>query len=156
MSFFVADADALPLRKGCVRYACTYGVLHHLPDPGSASRRIVEILAPDGIYFASENNQSAFRAIFDWLMRLAPLWSELAGKEPLLSRQMIRDWMSGLPVDISYSTSVFLPPHAFNLLGKRLAGPVLRFSDACLGWLLWLGRQGGLLIFEARKRGATA
>ena len=151
ITFFVADADSLPLRKGSVDFACTYGVLHHLPNPGRTFCSILDLLVSGGVYFASENNHSAFRAAFDYLMRVAPLWTELAGEEPLISHGMVREWSQKLSVDISFWTSVFVPPHVINWFGHRLAVPVLRLTDAACRWVPWLGRQGGLIVFEAHK-----
>lgn len=152
MTFFVADADSLPLRDNSFDYACTYGVLHHLPDPGKAYRAIIGLLQSGGIYFASENNKSVFRGVFDWLMRVAPLWTELAGEEPLISDRMVSEWSRNEPVEVTSWTSVFAPPHVFNWLGQRCAKPALRISDALCRWIPWYGRQGGVLVFESRKR----
>jgi len=152
MSFFVADADALPLRDGSFDYASTYGVLHHLPNPGRTYRDIIRVLKPGGILFASENSTSAFRGLFDFLMKLLPLWTELAGEEPLLSRSMISDWARDLPVELKVRHSVFVPPHLLNLAGHRLAQPLLRFTDGLCRHIPWLREQGGLIVCESRKR----
>jgi hypothetical protein len=76
---------------------------------------------------------------------------EEAGKEPLISRRMIHDWTRDLPETIQCWTSVFLPPHLFNLVGRRAAGPLLAASDCFCSWVPWFSRQGGLLVFEIAK-----
>jgi len=152
VTFFVGDADSLPLRSGSFDYACTYGVLHHLPDPGKTYRAIIRLLNPGGIFFASENNKSAFRGAFDFLMRVIPLWTELAGEEPLISSSMIQEWGNGLPVDLSFWNSVFVPPHGLNLVGHRLARPLLRLTDGVCQHIPWLRHQGGLIVSESQKR----
>lgn len=156
VSFFVGDADRIPVRDGAFDYACTYGVLHHVPNPGHSYAEIMRLLKPGGIFFASENNKSSFRAIFDWLMRVSPLWTELAGEEPLISRKMIRDWISGMPVDLTSRTSVFLPPHVFNVVGHRVAKPLMASTDFVCQLLPWLRHQGGLIVFETAKHSGTA
>ena len=150
-SFMVADAADLPFRYGCFDYVFTYGVLHHLPDPGRTCRKIERILGSGGIHFGSENNRSAFRWLFDLLMKLKPLWTEKAGTEPLISEHMIREWTRSLSVKINCSTSVFLPPHLFNLLGRQIAGPVLVATDRFMSFVPGLRRQGGLILFEIQK-----
>ena len=152
MSFFVADADSLPLRSGSFDYACTYGVLHHLPNPGKTYGDLIRVLGRGGIFFAAENNKSAFRGVFDVLMRMFPLWTELAGEEPLISLRMFRDWSQGLPVVLSTRNSVFIPPHLLNLAGYRLAGPLLRLTDCVFRHIPWFQNQGGVIIVESHKQ----
>jgi ubiquinone/menaquinone biosynthesis C-methylase UbiE/uncharacterized protein YbaR (Trm112 family) len=151
MCFFVGDADSLPLRNDSFDYISTYGVLHHLPHPDQTFRDIIRILKPDGIFFASENNQSSFRGAFDFLMRMSPLWVELAGEEPLISSRMIRQWSEGLPIALSFFSTVFIPPHLINLVGNRLSLPLLRFTDNFFRLIPWFRHQGGLIVIESRK-----
>jgi 2-polyprenyl-3-methyl-5-hydroxy-6-metoxy-1,4-benzoquinol methylase len=150
-SFFVADGNALPLAECSFDYAMTYGVLHHLPDPGSTCQRIQRILKPGGIFFGSENNQTIFRRVFDLLMKLKPLWTEEAGREPLISRKMLDDWHSGQAVLIRSATSVFAPPHLLNLVGRDAARRLLAFTDAVCSAVPGMAGQGGLIVFEIHK-----
>lgn len=156
-SFFVGDAYRIPVRDAAFEYACTYGVLHHVPKPDATYREIIRMIKPDGIFFASENNKSAFRAVFDWLMRISPLWTELAGEEPLISLAMVNDWAKGQPVRVSTRTAVFLPPHVFNIVGNSVAKPLMRLTDCLNQGLPWFRHQGGLIVFESQKTtGASA
>ncbi len=152
--FFVADCDRLPIADGSFPCVLTYGVLHHLPDPGRACRDIQRILEPGGVHFGSENNRTIFRRIFDAMMRWHPLWIEEAGTEPLISERMLRDWLRGLPVRITCTTSVFIPPHAMNLAGHRAAGALLAASDGIARAVPGLRSHGGLIVFDARKLAA--
>jgi SAM-dependent methyltransferase/uncharacterized protein YbaR (Trm112 family) len=145
--------DRPPFAPASFDFALTYGVLHHLPNPDRSCRRIHEILKPGGVYFGSENNRTIFRGIFDLLMKLAPLWTEEAGAEPLISKRMIRQWHSGLPVQMRSRSRVFLPPHLLNLVGQRLAGILLPLTDALAGSMPGLRDQGGLILFEMHKAG---
>lgn len=150
-TFLVGDGDCLPFADSSFDYAMTYGVLHHLPEPGATCRRIQEILRPGGIFFASENNKTVFRGLFDLMMKVLPLWTEEAGSEPLISRQMIHQWHADLPVSMHTQTSVFLPPHLFNVVGKRMARWLLSATDRVASWVPGLWNQGGLILLEAQK-----
>ncbi len=150
-TFLVADGNNLPFEAGSFDYAMTYGVLHHLPNPGESLRQIINIIRPGGCFFGSENNQSVFRPLFDYSMQLKPLWTEEAGAEPLISLRMLRDWTKKLPVSLHVRTRVFLPPHLFNLAGSRLAKRLLDVSDLLAGCVPGLSQNGGLIIFEIHK-----
>jgi ubiquinone/menaquinone biosynthesis C-methylase UbiE len=89
-TFLVADADRIPVKDAAFDYACTYGVLHHVPSPDQTLAEVARLLRPGGIFFASENNKSAFRGLFDVMMKLVPLWTELAGEEPVISAEMVQ------------------------------------------------------------------
>ena len=149
--FFVADCDRLPIADGSFNYVLTYGVLHHLPDPGRACRDIQRVLAPGGVHFGSENNRTIFRRIFDAMMRWRPLWIEEAGAEPLISEGMLREWLRGLPVTLACRTSVFIPPHIMNIVGHRGARSLLAASDRIACAIPGLWSQGGLIVFDAEK-----
>ena len=106
-SFLVSDGNSLPFEDGSFDCTCTYGVLHHLPDPARSCLDLIRVLKRGGTFLASENNESAFRTVFDAMMRWRPLWNELAGKEPLISRSMMESWLSRLPVERRFHTMVF-------------------------------------------------
>jgi SAM-dependent methyltransferase/uncharacterized protein YbaR (Trm112 family) len=152
-AFLVADGTRLPFAAGTFDVAITFGVLHHLPEPAAAMRAIQLILKNGGVHLAFENNLSVARPIFDFLMRIVPLWSEEAGDEPLISQRMVRQWLEGVPVDLTSATSVFVPPHVLNWFSHRAADRLLRASDAIARGLPVLRDNGGLIVFEARKRG---
>jgi ubiquinone/menaquinone biosynthesis C-methylase UbiE/uncharacterized protein YbaR (Trm112 family) len=150
-TFFVADGNNLPFRDQSFDYVLTYGVLNHLPDPGRTCRDVQRILKKGGIYFGSENNKSMFREIFDLLMKMKPLWTKEAGAEPLISASMLQEWNKGLAVQITCSASVFLPPHLFNLVGKKIARPLLAATDRLFSTVPGFRSEGGLIVFEIQK-----
>jgi len=152
-TFFVADAHDPPLHDRSFRYVLTYGVLHHFPDPARTCREIQRVLKDGGMHFGSENNQTIFRKVFDLLMKIRPLWVEEAGTQPLISRAMIQDWTKGFAVGIKSSTSVFLPPHIFNMVGTPSAKRLLTTTDWLCSRVPGLRSQGGLLVFEITKNG---
>jgi SAM-dependent methyltransferase/uncharacterized protein YbaR (Trm112 family) len=149
-TFFIGDGSSLPFFDASFDQANTLGVLHHLPKPAETVADIQRVLKPGGVHFAVENNKSAFRKIFDLLMLVWPLWVEEAGSQPLISRQMVDDWTKDLPVRVESQTSIFLPPHLMNLLGK-LAIPVVEQSDRFFSLLPVWRRHGGQLVFTVQK-----
>lgn len=151
MAFFVADGSSIPIRSNSFDVIQTYGVLHHLPDPKAVMRDIQRALRAGGIHLGSENNESAFRGIFDLFMKWLPIWIEEAGEEPLLSKAKLDNWIDGLPVALDVETRVFLPPHLYNVFGKVGAKRLLLLSDAFARAIPWLGKNGGLIIFTARR-----
>jgi SAM-dependent methyltransferase/uncharacterized protein YbaR (Trm112 family) len=150
-TFFVGDGAFPPLKDASFDYVHTIGALHHLPDPASTIRQIQRILVPGGIHFASENNRSVFRGIFDLLMKIYPLWIEEAGAEPLMSRQIIDGWCRGLPVKIESETSIFVPPHLVNLLGLNAAKRVVDWTDRIFSHVPFMRVQGGILFITIAK-----
>lgn len=150
-AFLVADANSPPFKDQSFDYAVTYGVLHHLPDPGRSCREIQRLLKVGGIHFALENNKTMFRPIFDLLMKLRPIWTEEAGNEPLISEAMVKDWIQGLSVKLTTTTMVFLPPHLLNLVGHAGARKLLGATDAFFSRVPLLGGQGGEIVIEVQK-----
>jgi SAM-dependent methyltransferase len=150
-TFFVGDGRHPPFKDESFDQVLTYGVLHHLPAPGSACREIQRVLVKGGTHFGSENNRSVYRGVFDALMKLMPLWHEEAGEEPLLSQRMLRAWTDELPVHIDTHTMVYLPPHLCNWLGDRVSRRLLRMTDGLGARIGPLREQGGLLVFEIQK-----
>ncbi len=150
-SFLVADGDSPPFRDSSFDCAVTYGVLHHLPNPARSCVEIQRLLVPGGIHFAHENNKTALRPIFDALMKILPIWTEEAGAEPMMSSGMVTNWLAGQKVRLTWETSVFLPPHLFNLLGGPLASLALEATDRLAHALPVVRNQGGLILFEIEK-----
>jgi ubiquinone/menaquinone biosynthesis C-methylase UbiE/uncharacterized protein YbaR (Trm112 family) len=149
--FCVADGSRLPFVSARFDTVVTYGVLHHLPDPAEACREIARVLKPGGNYFASENNRTAFRGAFDTLMRIWPLWHEEAGAEPLISEEDLRRWLEPQGFRVEARSSVFLPPHLVNLLGRGAGAAFLGLTDRIGRAIPWLRRQGGLILVTAVK-----
>jgi SAM-dependent methyltransferase/uncharacterized protein YbaR (Trm112 family) len=152
-TFFVGDGGYLAFKPGSFDHVQTFGSLHHLPDPRQAVRQIQQVLTTGGSHFAVENNQTVFRGIFDLMMKIYPLWIEEAGAEPLISRSMVEEWCRGLPVEILSQTSIFLPPHLFNLLGADLARRAVDLSDRFFSLIPGIRAHGGQLVFEIKKLG---
>jgi SAM-dependent methyltransferase/uncharacterized protein YbaR (Trm112 family) len=150
-TFFVGDGRHPPLQDESFDNVLTYGALHHLPSPGAVCRDIQRVLVRGGRHFGSENNRSFLRGVFDGLMKLAPLWREEAGEQPLISQSMLRGWMDGLPAKTDARTMVYVPPHLCNLLGEHLSEHLLRLTDRWGARIRPLREHGGLLVFEIQK-----
>jgi SAM-dependent methyltransferase/uncharacterized protein YbaR (Trm112 family) len=151
-SFLVADGSAFPLQDATVDYVLVYGVLHHLADPGSTCQEIGRVLKPTGVYFGQENNASSFRAVFDLVQKLWPIWHEEAGPEFVISSDRVAGWLTPAGFRVSARTSVFLPPHVINWTTEEAGFRILSSVDRVMARVPWLRANGGLVIFEARRR----
>ena len=151
-SFVAADASRFPFADGAFDYVLVYGVVHHLPDPAKACQEVARVLKHQGVYFGSENNRTIFRAFFDLLQKLRPLWHEEAGPEPLISANDLNTWFQKTGVEVATRTSVFLPPHIVNLASTESSSVRLLNAFDRLGHALpGLGRQGGLILIRGQK-----
>jgi SAM-dependent methyltransferase/uncharacterized protein YbaR (Trm112 family) len=155
--YFVADAEAIPVRDSTADVAVFSGILHHLESPARAVREAIRSLRPGGSFVGAENNRSVWRPLFDLLMRASRIWNEKAHEDHfIMSREEIGRWLREAGVQGEIWTSVFLPPHLFNLLAPRRAERLLRASDRLCRSLPWLREQGGLVLFSGRKGSSAA
>lgn len=150
-TFCVADASKFPFTNSSFNYVLIYGVLHHLPNPTVACKEVARVLKLHGKYLGSENNSSMFRAVFDLLQRLSPLWHEEAGPEALISRDLFENAFKGTGVDIKTYTSVFVPPHLVNLLSRQKATQFLEITDKIGRAIPVLRDNGGLIVIDGFK-----
>ncbi len=150
--YFIADAEAIPVRSVSVDSAVLSGILHHVERPQNVLRETLRTLRPGGRFWGLENNRSIFRPIFDALMRLRKLWNEKAHEENfIMTEAQVGGWIEAAGGAARTWTSTFLPPHIFNLLKPAGAESLLRFTDHLFRTFPWIRRQGGLLLFEGRK-----
>ncbi len=155
--YFVADAENIPIRDGVADTAVLSGILHHVARPDAVIRETSRVLKPDGRFIGAENNRTALRPAFDLLMRIRKLWNEKAHPEHfLISGDDLERWFGEAGVSGMSWTSVFLPPHAFNLLPVGLARQVLEASDAAARMIPGLRDQGGLILFSGARRPLVA
>lgn len=157
--YFVADAENIPVRDDVADVAILSGILHHVSHPERVIAETVRALKPGGRFIGVENNRTAFRPVFNLLMRLSRLWNEKAHPEHfLISERELRRWFAEAGVSGEVWTSVFLPPHVFNLLGAEGATRWLRATDGFARHIPWLAREGGLVVFCSSEvaRGSAA
>jgi ubiquinone/menaquinone biosynthesis C-methylase UbiE/uncharacterized protein YbaR (Trm112 family) len=150
-SFFVADASALPFCPEVFDYVLIYGVLHHLPEPGETMKDVNRVLKSGGRLFSLENNKTVFRGIFDLLMKLKPIWFEEAGQEPLISNNMISQWVKDLSLKVNTRTSIFIPPHIVNYFSNKIAFKIIKITDILANCIPFLKNQGGIIIIDGKK-----
>jgi ubiquinone/menaquinone biosynthesis C-methylase UbiE/uncharacterized protein YbaR (Trm112 family) len=150
-TFCVADASNFPFKNSSFNYVLIYGVLHHLPDPTAACKEVARVLKLNGQYIGSENNRSVFRAIFELLQKINPLWHEEAGPEALISHKLISEAFNGTGVEVKSYTSVFLPPHLINLFPQKTANQLLAVTDKVGRAIPILRNNGGLVVINGIK-----
>src|SRR5829696_8492005 len=92
VSFFVGDADAIPVANAAVDCVLCFGALHHVPDPARTLGEAGRVLRTGGLYFGVENNRTPLRPAFDLLARLWSLWREEAGAEAQISSSQLEQW----------------------------------------------------------------
>jgi len=152
--YFVADAEEIPIKSESVEAASLSGILHHVESPDVVIEEMARALKPGGRFLGGENNRSAFRPIFDLLMRARTLWTEKAHEEHfIMSSAELDRWFAQAGVSARIWTTVFLPPHAFNLLPEGAAEALMRATDALARLVPWLRRQGGLVVYLGTKPG---
>ncbi len=151
-SFIAADASMLPVRDCTMDVVLVYGVLHHLPDPLKSCGEVGRVLKNGGVYLGSENNDTAFRKLFDLFQKMVPQWSEEAGPKALFSRKYLEDCFRASRVKINTRTSVYLPPHILNLLSKNAAYRCLAFFDKIGQAIPFLRDNGGLIHIRGKKQ----
>ena len=112
----------------------------------------IRTLVSDGRFFGIENNSSAFRFIFDFLMRMKRLWNEKAHEEHfIINHHELERWFTEAGVSVTTWTSIFLPPHILNFFRAQRAEWLIRVTDAICQRLPWVRLQGGLILFSGTK-----
>jgi len=151
VTYFLADAEELPMKEGIFSAVISFGVLHHVDDPGSVVSSVQKLLRPKGVFYALENNASLLLPIFRFLMRIHKLWNEEAGNSPVFKRKVMKKIISnnGLRPDIH--TSVFLPPHLFNIIRYGAAKKILFITDKIFNCVPGVKNLGGQLVVKATK-----
>lgn len=156
IEYFVADAENIPVNDSVADMVVFSGILHHVENPSRVIAEALRALKPGGSYWGLENNRSAMRPMFDFLMKWSKLWNEKAHKDHfIMSDGEVSRWLSEAGADIASMevwTSVFLPPHVFNHFRPKTAELLLVNSDALAQRIPWLRKQGGLLLFSGHKR----
>jgi ubiquinone/menaquinone biosynthesis C-methylase UbiE/uncharacterized protein YbaR (Trm112 family) len=149
--FIVATSEYLPIRDDTIDAALIFGSLHHFPDPAGSVSEVARLMKMHGNFLMVEPHDSFLRPLFDYTMRLLPLWKEEAADEPLFSAKQWNDWFgkNGLNAKISYST--ILPPHLFYLTGHAFGAWLLKASDSLVNLIPGVKRLGGVIVADACK-----
>lgn len=151
ITYFLADAEDLPLKEGIFSAAISFGCLHHVDDPARVILNIKKVLKTKGVFYALENNASPLRPIFDFLMKIYRLWNEEAGRSPVFKRGLLENIIKDCDMYPKIYTSTFLPPHLFNLMGYEIAKEALFITDMIFSHIPVIGNFGGQLVLKATK-----
>jgi hypothetical protein len=84
-------------------------------------------------------------------MKISRLWIEEAGNHPLIAKSELTQWAKLVDLDVKIKSSVFFPPHLYNLLGDRNAKKLISFSDNFLNRIPFVKNMGGILIIQGKK-----
>jgi ubiquinone/menaquinone biosynthesis C-methylase UbiE len=150
VTYLLADAERLPLRDSLFDAAVCYGVLHHVPNPAAVVAEAGRILRPGGRWLSYDPHRSKVRFLFDWAMKAATLYQELASGNPMIARDEAAAWCrsAGLTADIKLH--FFLPPHLLNLFSADTAERWLRVSDRVFN-RVGLGSFAGVIVVSGNK-----
>lgn len=151
IDYVVGDSENLHFKKNSFDAVLAFGVLHHVPTPQIMLGQMSKVLKDGGLYFGHENNKTILRPIFDLLMFFSRLWIEEAGNHPLISKPELREWAEKVNLDVKIKSSVFLPPHLYNLLGYSGAKRLINYSDKLFNKFPIIQDTGGVLIIEGQK-----
>jgi ubiquinone/menaquinone biosynthesis C-methylase UbiE len=146
-----SSAEALPIANGNFDACVIYGSLHHFASPQIVLAKATAALRRGGHFYMLEPHKSPIRFLFDWLMRVHPLWQEEASDDPLFSEPQFREWLGrgNVRADIKFST--YLPPHLFYHLGQTSGERLLMWSDRLFSSLPGVRRLSGVIIAEGVK-----
>ena len=151
ITFFLADAENLPLRPSLFSAVLSYGMLHHVEEPSAILRAARHVLKEEGVFYALENHASPLRFMFNFLMKLNKIWDEEAGSHPLFGIGELEELAESSGLKAEVETSVFLPPHLLNWVGYSSARKALLVTDRLLGRLPGIRSLGGQVVLRARK-----
>jgi ubiquinone/menaquinone biosynthesis C-methylase UbiE len=127
--------------------AFLYDLLHHLDEKATVFTELARLLRPGSTVYLRDNNASALRSVFDFLMRFWRLWEAEHEGHPVVSMPGLRDWAQSAGFEVTLMrSSVFLPPHVFDLLPLRAAGALLRVTEWIGRRVPWLSRNGGMIV----------
>ena len=127
------------MKSGVIDVAIFSGILHHLENQQIVIADTVRTLVSGGRFLGIENNSSAFRFIFDFLMRRKRLWNEKAHEAHfIVNRKELQRWFGQAP-------------HLLNFFHVARVEWLIRATDAVCQRLPWLNLQGGLILFAGRK-----
>ena len=151
VDYVVGDSENLPFRQSSFDAVLAFGVLHHVPTPQKMLQQMSKVLKNDGLYFGHENNKTILRPLFDFMMKISRLWIEEAGNYPLIAKSELTHWANGVNLDVKIKSSVFFPPHLYNILGDTNAKKLITFSDNLLNRIPFVKNMGGILIIHGKK-----
>jgi hypothetical protein len=94
------------------------------------------------------------RFLFDALMKLIPLYQEVARECPLFTKPQMEAWCEEAGLAVEVRRHFFLPPHPLAVLPPGIVRPLLEISDGLFN-AVGAGGMGGIIAVEGRKRSAS-
>lgn len=151
IGFVAADIWHMPFRNSSFSTLVFFGVLHHLNSPYEALQNLQRLLKDKATICGFENNRSIFRSLFDFLMKLKPVWEEDHRlSHPTLSRKSLEEILSLSGFKSNMKTTCFIPPHTYSFLPASIADRIYKMAD-----LFFLNTplrgNGGLIYFSATR-----
>lgn len=151
----VSDCRTLGfIRPASFDAAFLYDLLHHL-DPGERQPVFGELdrlLRPDAGLYLRDNNATPLRAAFDFMMGFWQLWEAEHEGHPVVPIGDIGKWATEAGFDLpELRSSVFLPPHAFDMLPLPWALRLLRLTEWIGSRAPGMARNGGLIVAHGRR-----
>ena len=147
--YVLADIYHLPFRNSVFSGLSFFGVFHHLKSPALAFERSLDCLASTAVVCGMDNNNSAFRSLFNWSMKWKPLWEEDKMPYQLPSIKKIMKLLKARKFHVFCKTTCFIPPHLYQFLLASAASFIYKTADALFSCLPWFNRQGGLFTCKA-------
>jgi ubiquinone/menaquinone biosynthesis C-methylase UbiE len=147
----VSSAEAFPIADNDFDACVIYGSLHHFANPQIVLAKAAAALRPGGHFYMLEPHKSPVRFIFEWLMRVRPLWQEEASEDPLFTERQFREWLGRGNIQAEIRWSTYLPPHFFYGVGQRIGELSLKWTDAVFSGVPGLRKLGGVIIAEGVK-----
>ncbi|MCK4948148.1 MAG: methyltransferase domain-containing protein [Candidatus Aureabacteria bacterium] len=151
ITYFLADAESLPLKPDLFSAIISFGLLHHVNNPVTIIKSTEKLLKAGGIFCALENNASPLRPIFEMLMKIWKLWNEEAGSHPVFKLKEMKAFIENSGMSPKIRTSTFLPPHLCNLMSYNMARKMLFLTDWIFNRIPVVSNFGGQLVVRAVK-----
>jgi len=148
----LTSAVRLPLVASSMDAVTSFGTLHHVSSPAIALAEVSRVLKPNGIFQALETNDSPFRKLFDFAMKVIPLWEEEAGEHQIISAKKIEEWTPNLPMSWNFEYAIYFLPHMLYMLkSAETAKAIINFANFP-SRIPFIRKAGGILLVEGRRK----
>ncbi len=151
VDYILADGENPPFKDGIFDGCILCGTIHHFADPASALVNLTRKIKKGGIFYSNDPHKSALRFIFDFMMKIWPLYEDQAGKTPVISRAQMKEWLQKADIQGRIRVSIYLPPHFLHYLSVGTNKFLLRLTDKFFGALPVLREQGGAITVDGVK-----
>ena len=151
VDFVVADAENPPVKDGCFDACVFSGTLHHMEHKDVAIHNAARKLRETGVFYSLDPHKSPVRFLFDLLMRLWKIYDEKASDDPLLTEEIMQQWLQEAGFVDKIRLSTYFPPHLWLLFGEAFGVSFLRLSDKILSGIPGLRKCAGVIMAQGIK-----